>query len=76
MLYILIVKRFELYTDFALYKINILYYYIIVISPANPIYKYYKMTLPNFMDHTLGVGSNISGVYSIKKREREMSTSS
>ena len=30
MLYILIVKRFELYMDFALYKINILlllYYY-------------------------------------------------
>ena len=28
MLYILIVKRFELFMDFALYKINLLYYYV------------------------------------------------
>ena len=30
MLYILIVKRFELYMDFALYKINILYINVIL----------------------------------------------
>ena len=30
MLYILIMKRFELYMDFALYKINILLYLLLI----------------------------------------------